>query len=315
MLSFLFSFLFLQVLLQMMVSCHAETPLFYSKFPPFLSFDRRNKTARAEISSLKGMESEILSTSSRHNCMLLVTTSQVAETSLNLAFSFKISCRLNSGKILGRETCLFSSVVADGALKLETLSGMASENSCPSARQLVQVHHEVARQIGATISCLDDHSRFRLFREEYGDNKRNMWIRTTLGRLLFYSPTIDTLTSYYSEFGYDFIFNDDRDRQAVKNAFDLVRNFKTSTLLSLLDVDWQPNTEVIQIISQHSHITSLVLLLRHLFQDPQQHHACTLITRLVSKIEMRAFHRNVSSFENAIYLVSKSRPMSAVIKQ
>lgn len=294
------------------VSCHShhqETAmLIIPKLPSILDFNLRNETARKEISSLHGRETTLAMTPN-FDCLMKIS-SQVSGSTFTLSFSFKISCYGIKSSTTGRpyETCLFSSILQNQprVLKLELLNGMASDNSCPSARQLVQVHHDTARQIGAKRSYLDDHSRFRLFR----DDVSSMWIRTTLARL-FFSPSFNTLSSYYSDLGYEFSFNGERDRQAVQEAFDFVRDFRTDSLLSKLDVSWQPNTEAIHIINQHPQYTSLTLLLR--FLSHKHHKACSVITRLVSKIDLRAFHSNVSSLVEAVGLISKSRPMTADI--
>lgn len=91
--------------------------------------------------------------------------------------------------------CTISMLEESGSWELVRLRG--KPEGCPSGRDLLELHEQIGRQIGARSSTLIDGSEYELYR---GNEDMVLRVRSTLFNVLFKSDSTE-LESFYSKFG------------------------------------------------------------------------------------------------------------------
>lgn len=135
--------------------------------------------------------------------------------------------------------CMKSQIVSNirsASFYLSELEG--TPYGCPSGSLLLKVHEDIGRQLGASVSKLCDGSMLRL---ERGNDETSM-VRSTLLYVLLDPPSLRAedqyqLKSYYSQYGYSFIFKSDAQRNEINEAVRRIRSLTVNELASQIDTN------------------------------------------------------------------------------
>lgn len=209
----------------------------------------------------------------------------------SLFFRADVICQTCPPYELPRSTiCMSSRTHWDmNSFFLEKLSG--SLQGCPSGRVLLNIHHEIARQIGASSSLLQDASQIEVFRGSRGTMLRSVLLNTLLGSYSIHS------SSYYFQFGYglDWEWESIEKIESMEEAHEYIQQLTIANVTSMIDLSKIRGRSLLSKLQIHSLDLAkqavsttdirLVQLLQHLHSssDPQDRFECIFIIDVLIK--------------------------------
>lgn len=215
-----------------------------NSFPRVFDMDLRNSTNRGVIEALEHRKFTI------GTCQIKITQSQVQDMNENLTrqprppfslryqFQYMVAC---SGQGVEERVCLIGGSLSSTdapslppnlinvSLMIHNLRGK-SDGCSVSGKTLIEVHEALARHMGAKAIVLLDASKIQVFR---GDD--SLRIRSTLFYALMHPNQRHQLTSYYSQFGFSFVFTSDRDHFRANEAVRQLHSLNLPDLSSRID--------------------------------------------------------------------------------